>query len=168
MHDDHKPSLENWISLLSFATRFICDTIRKRAIREIEDGHSKLDPVERVVLAVRQNIPQWLAPAYQELCQRQESLNEVEGEKLGLSTVIKLMRARETLMNAPDGGRMKFNQPTTSYSSSQHLASASGTHTARRVANGYLEFDYDDVRAQSLRFDPHRVIQVVKQVFELE
>lgn len=167
MHDDHQQSLENWISLLSFATRFICEKIRRRAIREIEDGHSKLDPVERVVLAVRHAIPQWLVPAYQELCQRQDSLTYIEGEKLGLSTVIKLMKARETLMSTPDSGRMKFAQSGMSYSSSQQLANSLAT-PARRAGTGYLDYDYDDVRAQPLRFDPTRVTQVVKMVFEIE
>lgn len=164
MHDDHRLLPENWISLLSFATRFLCDKIRKRAIREIEEGHSKLDPVERVVLAVTHNIPQWLVPAYQELCQRQETLTEEEGEKLGLSTVIKLMRARETLMNQPDAGRMRFSQAGLGGMSSSSLSAIA--NPARR--SNLYEFEFDDVRSQSLRFDPTRVLQVVKQVFSLE
>lgn len=164
MHDDHQLVLENWISLLSFATRFLCDKIRKRAIREIEGGHAKLDPVERVVLAVRHNIPQWLVPAYQELCQRQDTLTEEEGEKLGLSTVIKLMRARESLMNQPETGRVRFSQAGLSGMSSSSL---SVTPTPGRRNNLY-DFDFDDIRSQSLRFDPTRVVQVVKQVFGLE
>jgi hypothetical protein len=164
MHDDRRLLLENWISLLSFATRFICDKIRNRAIREIEEGHAKLDPVERVVLAVRHNIPHWLVPAYQELCQRQDTLTEEEGEKLGLSTVIKLMRARESLMNQPDAGRMRFSQAGLGGMSSSSLSLA--PTPARR--NNLFDFDFDDIRSQSLRFDPTRVVQVVKQVFGLE
>jgi len=156
MHDDHEFSLENWISLLSFATRFICDQIRGRAIREIEKGHSKPDPVERVVLAVKHNIPQWLVSAYQELCQRQNPLTEEEGEKLGLPTVIKLMKAREMLMAPID--RMRFPLPGMS-SSSQHLLNNPG-----RRSGFFTDVSLDE----QMRFEPPKVLQIVKQVFELE
>jgi hypothetical protein len=163
MHDDHRLSIEDWTSLLSFATRFMCEKIRARAIREIEEDQAKLDPVQRVVLAIRHSIPQWLVPAYQELCQRQDSLTLEEGEKLGLSTVIKLMRARETLMNQSDASlRPRFVQPQAGVSSSSQSAYISAM---RRT---YLDLEYDETRGLNLRFDAARVTQVVKQVFELE
>lgn len=107
MHDEHASTLESWVSLLSFSTRFICDKARARSIRELEAIQSLVDPVERIVLAVRYNIPQWLSAAYQELCQRQDSLSEGEGERLGLSTAIKLDEsARDTAL------WVRYAQPT--------------------------------------------------------
>ena len=175
MHDENTFTLESWISLLSFSTRFICDKIRARAIREIEAIQSRVEPVERIVLAVRHNVPQWLTGAYQELCQRQDSLSEAEGEKLGLSTVIKLMRAREILLSGSDVRDPRFYSNRISRTAGM---SSSSTFMARSMQL----LDAEPVRPHlgpdfwgaihtpsvELRFDPQRVADVVREVFALE
>jgi hypothetical protein len=93
VHDDISRSSGEWRHLLSISTRFKMDKVRNRAIREIRDF--PLDPVDKIVLAVKNNIPEWLKPAYVELCQREEPIREEEAEKLGLGTAMKLARARE-------------------------------------------------------------------------
>lgn len=100
MYGEHTSTQESWTSLLSFSTHFACDKLRERSIRELEAIQPRLDPVERIVLAVRHNIPHWRSGAYQELCQRRDPLLEVEGERLGVSMVVKLMRAREIRLSA--------------------------------------------------------------------
>jgi len=174
MHDEHGFTLESWVSLLSFSTRFICDKIRARSIRELEAIQSRVDPIERIVLAVRHNIPQWLSGAYQELCQRQDSLSEEEGERLGLSTVIKLMRAREILLSVPDMRDPRFTHrmsrtPGMS-STSAYLARMQLVDSAPVRPGWSSDLDvFSPLHAGvELRFDPQRVADVVREVFSLE
>lgn len=177
MHDENVFPLESWIALLSFSTRFICDKIRARSIREVEAMQSRVDPIERVVLAFRHNVPQWLNGAYQELCQRQDSLTEVEGEKLGLPTVIKLMRAREILLSGTDLRDPRFMI-------SKVLNRASGVSSTSGYLNlgRPLPMPEEPVRPTldiwghpmnppagiEQRFDPQRVADVVREVFASE
>ncbi len=86
-------SLEDWIALLSISTRFVFDKIRDMAILEISSR--MLDPIKKITLANKYNIPQWLSPAYVDLCKRPEPLNDDEAETLGLKTVVRVARARE-------------------------------------------------------------------------
>ena len=173
MHDEYAPTLESWVSLLAFSTRFFCDKIRARSIRELEAIQSRVDPIERIVLAVRHNVPQWLSGAYQELCQRQDSLSEAEGERLGLSTVIKLMRAREILLcgsdiprNLPPG---RMNRTPGMSSTSSRFAGIQLMDSAP-VRPGWSS---DDIFSPfhtgvELRFDPQRVADIVREVFSSE
>jgi hypothetical protein len=170
MHDTFP--LESWISLLSFSTRFICDKIRARSIREIESVQSRVEPVERIVLAVRHNVSQWLSRAYQELCQRQESLSEEEGEKLGLSTVIKLMKAREMLLlSGPDTRDPRFFASRMAQARPPGMSSSSGFFNpsleppVRPTSAGELWGQASTWSAGLERFDPHRVEAVVREVF---
>jgi hypothetical protein len=75
------------------------ETIRNRAIKELTAMN--IDPVDRVVLAVKHNIPDWLRPAYVDLCVRSEPLREDEARKLELGTTVKLACAREKLRANP-------------------------------------------------------------------
>ncbi|CCM04332.1 uncharacterized protein FIBRA_06503 [Fibroporia radiculosa] len=89
---------DDWVALLSISSRFLFEGIRKRAVQEITRFTEPLDPVERVVLATRHDVPQWLKPAYVELCQRRDALSVKEGQQIGLETAIPLARAREELL----------------------------------------------------------------------
>ena len=51
--------------------------------------------MEKLVLARRYDIPDWLEPAYVALTQRAEPIREAEAEMLGLSTFVKIARDRE-------------------------------------------------------------------------
>ena len=173
MHDEHASTLESWVSLLSFSTRFICDKARARSIRELEAIQSLVDPVERIVLAVRYNIPQWLSAAYQELCQRQDSLSEGEGERLGLSTAIKLTRAREILLSGSDMrnprfasrmGRAPRVSSTSAYLTRMQLLDGASVRPGWS-SGGVPGPLYSGVE---LRFDSQRVADVVREVFSFE
>jgi len=93
MHDDYDPTLEEWLALLSISTSYKMEKIRQYAISQIEP--EEIDPIERVLLANRHDVDQWLAPAYAALCRRPEPLRKHEAEKLGLATTVKLAEARE-------------------------------------------------------------------------
>ena len=171
MHDENTFTLESWINLLSFSTRFICDKIRSRSIREIEAIQSRVDPVERIVLAARHNVPQWLNGAYQELCQRQETLTEAEGEKLGLSTVIKLMRAREILLSGSD---LQDRFLSNKFGRSSGISSTALARTQPPDLGPVRPSPISDwwglpqPQALELRFEPQRVADVVRDVFALD
>ena len=172
MHDENAFGLESWIALLSFSTRFICDKIRARSIREIEAIQSRVDPIERIVLAVRHHVPQWLSGAYQELCQRQDPLSEQEGEKLGLSTVIKLMRAREMLLSGTDVRDQRF---VSRLGRTPGMSSASMTLARMQLMDTepvrpplVSDFWGHAVPSFETRFDQQRVADVVREVFALE
>ncbi|THH32834.1 hypothetical protein EUX98_g1333 [Antrodiella citrinella] len=86
-------SPEDWIALLSLSTRYVFDKIRDLAIQEL--SMKVLDPIKKIVLADRHNVPQWLSAAYVDLCKRPEPLTEREADELGLKTVVRVARARE-------------------------------------------------------------------------
>ena len=180
MHDEHTFTLESWVSLLSFSTRFICDKIRARSIRELEAIQSRVDPIERIVLAVRHNVPQWLSGAYQELCQRHDSLSEEEGERLGLPTVIKLMKAREILlsgsnMHDPHFISRMIRTPGMSSTSTHSGLARMQLPRMQLMDGGPVQplWSSDDVfgpphPSAEFRFEPQRVADVVREVFLLE
>ena len=76
MHDDFCLSLAEWVFILSISSRYDMDKLRQRAIRQIISHRPRIDPVEKIVLAEKHNIPDWLAPAYASLCQRANPLEE--------------------------------------------------------------------------------------------
>jgi len=88
-------SIEEWTDLLAISTRFDFDKVRKRAIKEIENSQPPVDPVTKVMLANKHDIPQWLQASYVSLCERSEPLEEEEAEKLGLSMTVKVAKLRE-------------------------------------------------------------------------
>lgn len=98
MHYGFKFELDNWITLLSISTRLEFEAIRKRAIQEINDADKNiLSPIDKIVLAAQHNVPEWLAPAYGDLCRRDEPLEEAEAVKIGYRKTVLLARAREAL-----------------------------------------------------------------------
>ncbi|KZT64219.1 hypothetical protein DAEQUDRAFT_773916 [Daedalea quercina L-15889] len=92
---DRIVSLEEWVALLSVASRLLFDKIRERAISVIETHIPALEPAEKIVLAAKHDIPQWLAPSFTELCTRSDPLTEDESSKLGAETAKQVTRARD-------------------------------------------------------------------------
>ncbi|KAH8102049.1 hypothetical protein BXZ70DRAFT_930001 [Cristinia sonorae] len=86
-------TLSDWMALLSISTRYVFDRIRDMAIQELST--KGLDPIKKITLANQYSIPQWLPPAYVDLCKRPEPLTEVEACSLGLPTVVRVAKARE-------------------------------------------------------------------------
>lgn len=89
----YSASLPEWISILQLATRWLFDDIRALAIAELSDF--KIDPVQKVAIALQCDIPEWLHSAYMVLCIRKNPLTLEEGRKLGVDVVTKLAYARE-------------------------------------------------------------------------
>ncbi|KAJ7023463.1 hypothetical protein C8F04DRAFT_1048014 [Mycena alexandri] len=93
-------ALSQWVILLSVSTRLQFDLLRAHAIQSIEESPTTLDPVDKLVLAMKYKIPGWLAPAYTALCQRPNCLEEWEAEKIGLKKTVQIARAREAFRDA--------------------------------------------------------------------
>lgn len=89
--------IQQWVDLLSIATRFDFQNVRECAIEVIEKHSPPLDPVERLCLAEKHDIQQWIAPAFESLCQRRDPLEIHEAERIGLRNTALLARAREAI-----------------------------------------------------------------------
>jgi hypothetical protein len=91
-------SSDEWTSVLKLSTMWDFDAVRKAAIERL--WQMKLKPVDKVVLAHKYNITDWLVPALNELAQ-QESLEEEDAECIAQvaswSYVLKLTKVRESL-----------------------------------------------------------------------
>ncbi|OJT13609.1 hypothetical protein TRAPUB_9845 [Trametes pubescens] len=91
-------SILNLVLLLSTSSALTFPAARTHAITALDQASPPLDPVERVFLAEKYNIPAWLRPAYVELCSRAHPLEDSEAEVLGLQTTARLARAREAVL----------------------------------------------------------------------
>ena len=109
--------LQRQIDLLSISTRFDFDRVREAAITCIRYGLSRrqvgpwgtwsgdgdsqwlagVSPVDRICLAEKYDIPEWLCPSYEDLCQRVAPLEVHEAERIGVRTATLLARAREAV-----------------------------------------------------------------------
>lgn len=90
---EHTATLEEWISILQLATRWLFDDIRSLAIREL--ANFEVEPVQKVAIALQNDIPEWLHPCYMALCERHNPLSVEEARRLGVEVVAQLARARE-------------------------------------------------------------------------
>ena len=90
---EHSATLTEWISILQLATRWLFDDIRSLAIREL--ANFEIEPVQKVVIALQNDVPEWLHPSYMALCERHNPLSVEEARRLGVEVVAQLARARE-------------------------------------------------------------------------
>jgi hypothetical protein len=99
MYDDFYCTLDQWISILRVSTLYELPQVRERAIHEInaERHEVELDPVRKIELAQENNVPEWLARAYEALCQRERGLDDEEAQRLGVVTTNRLWAAREAV-----------------------------------------------------------------------
>ncbi|KAJ3891256.1 hypothetical protein GG344DRAFT_23669, partial [Lentinula edodes] len=87
-------SFGQWISVLKLAKKWDMSEVRAyaiSAIRKLPD----IDPVDKIVLARTYDIPTWLAPSFNEILQRSQSLTESDVDKLGIPTIVRLMELRD-------------------------------------------------------------------------
>ncbi|TFK74679.1 hypothetical protein BDN72DRAFT_833208 [Pluteus cervinus] len=84
---------DQWISVLKLSTMWKFAEERKIAIQALEKMLK--DPVEKLTFSARYDIPSWRDPALVELSKRREPLTLMEGEMIGLESVINLAVMRE-------------------------------------------------------------------------
>ncbi|KAG2347186.1 hypothetical protein BDR05DRAFT_877413 [Suillus weaverae] len=87
---------EEWVRLLSIATRYGMERIRARALHELE-YLPQLDPIQKIILARKHDVRDWLLPSYVALCLRRQPLNVLEAVELGLETMVLIAMGRESV-----------------------------------------------------------------------
>lgn len=83
-----------WASVLYLATKWDFSSIRELAIASFTPSASDVD---KVVLGHRFGHQEWLLPGYTGLCERDEPLTELEGERLGIKDVVAIAKVREDI-----------------------------------------------------------------------
>ncbi|KAJ7496622.1 hypothetical protein FB451DRAFT_1208266 [Mycena latifolia] len=87
-------SAEEWTSVLSLATRWEFTSLRELALQHL---FLLTSAVDRIALGRRHDVPDWLVPAYTEVCERKDPLTLAEGRLLGLEDVIGIGQVRHCI-----------------------------------------------------------------------
>ncbi|KAJ6578913.1 hypothetical protein DFH09DRAFT_909392 [Mycena vulgaris] len=95
-------SAEEWTSVLSLATRWDFTSLRELATQHL---FAMTSAVERIALGRRYDVPEWLAPAYTEVCERKDPLNLAEGRLLELDDIIWIGKVRHCIRYASNLNR---------------------------------------------------------------
>ena len=97
-------TFEEWTSILDLSTRWGFTSIRELAIRCIKSP----DPLNRLLLARKYAVEQWIHPALLELCERPEPLSLEEARLMDFEDVLLLgtvrQRARSPTLLAQGAG----------------------------------------------------------------
>lgn len=84
-----------WTSVLQLAHMWEFQAIRSLAIAELQK--SFLTEIDKIVLAHKYDLGEWLLPAYTTLASREHSLGMEEAIRLSLELVVNMARAREAV-----------------------------------------------------------------------
>lgn len=87
-------SKAEWLSVLHLAHELQFSAARLLAVQEI---FQYLSAIDKIVLGLRYDVPQWLLGAYVEVCQRDALLSLEEGERLGVRNIIAINQARHAI-----------------------------------------------------------------------
>ncbi|KAH9077851.1 hypothetical protein EDB83DRAFT_1525388 [Lactarius deliciosus] len=114
MHDDYKPTVPDWISMLSISTRLNFPKVRERAIKEITARMEEIDPFDLIGIAVKYDVQQWLKPAYRRIVTRTNLITHEEAKKIPFPMAVMLMRSREQYWrdNRPLNTTSRHGYPT--------------------------------------------------------
>ncbi|KDQ55734.1 hypothetical protein JAAARDRAFT_59712 [Jaapia argillacea MUCL 33604] len=86
-------TVNEWASVLQLSSGlWECAAIRDLAVEKLSKLASSVD---RIVLARKYGIHQWLFPAYKDLCTRRRCLTKEEGSQLGMDDVITISQIRQ-------------------------------------------------------------------------
>jgi len=88
-------TIEAWIAAYNLSLRWEMTALSKYAKEKLWDLAD--DPVERAGLAQDLHISEWKIPSFQDIARRKEPLSEKDVDRLGIPTVLKLARMRESL-----------------------------------------------------------------------
>ncbi|KAH9000722.1 hypothetical protein EDB86DRAFT_2802057, partial [Lactarius hatsudake] len=95
MHDDYRPTVTDWISILTVSTRLIFPKVRERAIKELTSRLEDIEPFHLIGLAVKYDVQQWLKPTYRRIVTRVELITYAEAQKIPFPMAVMLMRSHE-------------------------------------------------------------------------
>jgi len=103
--EEEKFSKDDWCNLLSISHRYECERARERSINEINKFRL---PVDKIAMAKKFGVEEWLVPNCVALVEREAPLTHVEAMKLGLDMTVLLSEAREKYIQQQQGGT--YNQ----------------------------------------------------------
>ncbi|KAK0195978.1 hypothetical protein F5146DRAFT_1133417 [Armillaria mellea] len=96
-HDIQSES--DWHKVLVLACQYKMTDIRDRAVTKVP----ALDPIEKVELAMKYGLKDWLVPAYVDLCMKDltthNRLTAEEGKKIGLEGVLALADVKQDILD---------------------------------------------------------------------
>ncbi|VDB95552.1 unnamed protein product [Peniophora sp. CBMAI 1063] len=88
-------TLDEWTSILRLSTRWSLGSIRAATISGAKSLVNKLPIVEKILLAERCNVQEWLEEGYEALIGREAMITSEERDMLGWETYGRLMELRE-------------------------------------------------------------------------
>ena len=93
--EEEKFSKDDWYNLLSISHRYECQGARNRSIKEINKLGSSVTNVDKIAMAKRFEVEDWLVPACVALVEREGLLTLAEAYTLGLEMTVLVSNARE-------------------------------------------------------------------------
>ena len=93
--EERKLSKNDWCNLLSISHRYECESARERSIKEINKLDPPIDSTDKIVMAKKFEVEEWLLPACVALVERHSPLTYVEAQKLGMDMTVLLSEVRE-------------------------------------------------------------------------
>ena len=93
--DEAKFSKDDWCNLLSISHRYECEGARERSIKEINNDITSINDVDKIFMAKKFGVEEWLLPACVGLVEREEPLTYAEADKLGMDMTVLVGEARE-------------------------------------------------------------------------
>lgn len=101
--EETKFSKEDWCNLLSISHRYECEGARERSIKEIKKLDPPIDNIDKITMAGKFGVEEWLLPAYVALVERVDPLTYAEAGKLGLDMTVLVSEAREIYIQQQRG-----------------------------------------------------------------
>ncbi|KAI6113530.1 hypothetical protein EV401DRAFT_1982804 [Pisolithus croceorrhizus] len=90
--DDH----DGWISVLKLSKMWQIDELHCAALKNLKYSAVQKSAVEKLALALKYEINDWIIAGVNELARRSEPINVEDARTLGLETVLKIAAVRES------------------------------------------------------------------------
>ncbi|KAG8914264.1 hypothetical protein FRC00_000193 [Tulasnella sp. 408] len=101
---DPKLEFQQLAAALHLATMWNFDELRKAIITHVNKTISSTSPMDRIDASLKCKVEEWLHPAYQVLCERENGLTNEEAKHLGLERAAAIWRIREAYCAAKSSG----------------------------------------------------------------
>lgn len=102
--EEKKFTKDDWCNILSISHRYECKRARERSIKEIAKLNPPINSVDKITMAKKFEVEEWLLPACVALVERQAPLTYAEAMKLGLNMTVLLSEAREKYIQQRQSG----------------------------------------------------------------
>ncbi|KIO18813.1 hypothetical protein M407DRAFT_31527 [Tulasnella calospora MUT 4182] len=100
---DPKLEFQQWAAALHLATMWTFNELRNDIITHVNKTISSASSMDRIDASLKCKVEEWLHPAYQALCERENGLTHEEAQHLGLGRAAAIWRIRESYLIADSG-----------------------------------------------------------------